>query len=1120
MAENINIDIVINAANAAKTLKEQKDALKELNKALDEVKEGTGAFELLNDSANQLKSSMDTLTLSFEDVYGEGVQPLTTKMGELEDRMYAMAAAGQQNTEEFKTLQAEAIKMRRTIQDVDETVDAFAQKGARLQGFVGIVSGIAGGFAVAQGAAALFGKENEAIEKTLLKVQATMAILNGLQELNTLITEKNVVIQRILNTVMKANPIFIILGVITAVTAAYAILTRKTEDNIKAEKLATQQKKALAEEQKKQAEFIGQESSAYVTLVERLRLTNPQSKERLTLIKEINSTYGTTLKNLSDETTFQNQLNKSIDDYINFLKLKYALQANEDLIQKNLTKQATLTKELNEAEADLQKSINARKASGYQDTGRDLRIALELQYQVVDELRKNLSDADARLKGYVKSSIDATNKIATTGLKTTKESETEKTKVVTDESEKREAAYLAELKRIEELNKAIEENSLNRFKSIEDLAFELETFNLNQYAKEFANLKNAFSKETDLLFEQSEKDIADLQKRYTEKERLTKEYLDKEAQINSDYDTLFQLSRDRYASNLYAIQVKNSNELIKLDLDNAKLTYDNNLEFLDKQLEDKKNANNKEKELNKELDDSSKRSLEQQTIDLATQLDKQAQLIIKREAEKADFISKMNETRSTEERLIYQGVIEDIDKLQIKTQDEIKTNGDLLAEKKKQLEVNEKLYGTGVAQKQIEEIVNLEKSTFEQRKKLTEDYYKEVEAKVTDRYKQEQAAIDGQLKAAQEQADALKASAVGYYEVVTYQQEELAKATTQAQKDDIADTIEIYNIKAQGAEDAADLELQGVEKLKRDKIKLEGEYNKTIIDLTKNTTTKINNEEVVRTEKTKEELDKRKADYENFAADAADAVLGLLGAAFNSLTEARIAAIDREKQAQLDALQTEEDAYVKSTEKKTNAEKFKSDKEAEFAKKKADIDKKYEKQKAEAQYKNEVRQWEFTFLQATANFANAMLKAAPNPFLLATTGILGVLQLATITANKPVKTFGKGGLLDGPSHAAGGIATPYGEMEGGEAVINKASTKKFLPILSAINEAGGGVPLVNTSMMANGGVTNVNNNNVDMSNVELLLQAYFNRPIKTYVTSSDVTTAQGVDRRLNDRTSF
>ena len=1120
MAENINIDIVINAANAAKTIKEQKDALKELNKALGEVKEGSGAFELLNDSATQLKSSMDVLTLSFEDVYGEGVQPLTSKMGELEDRMYAMAAAGQQNTEEFKTLQAEAVRMRRTIQDVDETVDAFAQKGARLKGFIGIVSGIAGGFAVAQGAAALFGKENKAVEETLLKVQATMAILNGLQELNTLITEKNVVIQRILNIVMKANPIFIILGVITAVTAAYAILTRKTEDNIKAEKLATEQKKALAAEQKKQAEFIGEESAAYVTLVERLRLTIPQSKERLTLIKQINETYGTTLKNISDETAFQNQLNKSVDEYIGFLKLKYALQANESLIQKNLTKQATLTKELNEAEALLQKSIDARKASGYKDTGRDLRIALELQYQVVDELRKNLADADGRLKGYVKSSIDATNKIGASGLKTTKESETGKTKVVTDEAAKREAAYLAELQRIEELNNAIEENSLNRFKSIEDLAFELETFNLNQYAKEFANLKRAFEKETDLLFQQSEKDIADLEKRYTAKERLTKEYLDKEAQINKDYDTLFQLSRDRYNSNLYAIQVKNSNELIKLDLDNAKLSYENNLELLDKKLSDKKHAINQEKNLNAELSVSEGKRLDKETKDLDKNIQTQNKLLERRLTEREANITKMNEARSEEERSIYQGVINDIDALQVKTKEEIAVNEGLLKTKKERLEVDKKLYDTGAAEKQSEEIVNLEKSTFDQRKKLNEDYYKEVEAKITSRYTQEQAAIDGQLKAAQEQADALKASAVGYYEVVTYQQEKLAKATTQADKDDIADTIEIYNIKAQGAEDAANLELQGVEKLKRDKVKLEGEYNKTIIDLAKNTTTKINNEEDARTEKTTEELAKRKADYENFAAEAANAVIGLLGAAFNSITQSRIANIDREKQAQLDALQTEEDAYLKSTEKKTNAEKFKSDKEAEFAKKKADIDKKYEKQKAEAQYKNEIKQWEFTFLQATANFANAMIKAAPNPFLLATTGILGVLQLATITANKPVKTFGKGGLLDGPSHANGGIATPYGEMEGGEAVINKASTKKFLPILSAINEAGGGVPLVNTSMMANGGVTNVNNNNVDMSNVELLLQAYFNRPIKTYVTSSDVTNAQSIDRRLTDRTSF
>lgn len=52
--------------------------------------------------------------------------------------------------------------------------------------------------------------------------------------------------------------------------------------------------------------------------------------------------------------------------------------------------------------------------------------------------------------------------------------------------------------------------------------------------------------------------------------------------------------------------------------------------------------------------------------------------------------------------------------------------------------------------------------------------------------------------------------------------------------------------------------------------------------------------------------------------------------------------------------------------------------------------------------------------------------------------------------------FAQGGILSGPSHAYGGIKTPYGELEGGEAVINKRSSSMFGGLLSAINEAGGG----------------------------------------------------------------
>jgi hypothetical protein len=53
-------------------------------------------------------------------------------------------------------------------------------------------------------------------------------------------------------------------------------------------------------------------------------------------------------------------------------------------------------------------------------------------------------------------------------------------------------------------------------------------------------------------------------------------------------------------------------------------------------------------------------------------------------------------------------------------------------------------------------------------------------------------------------------------------------------------------------------------------------------------------------------------------------------------------------------------------------------------------------------------------------------------------------------------------MLYGPSHAEGGIPFSVGgklgfEAEGGETIINKKSSTRFRPLLSAINQAGGGV---------------------------------------------------------------
>ena len=72
----------------------------------------------------------------------------------------------------------------------------------------------------------------------------------------------------------------------------------------------------INKEQKENGEYISKESSEYVSLLYALKQTNKESEQRKSLLIEINDNYGTTLKNLSDEASFQMQLNTAIREYI------------------------------------------------------------------------------------------------------------------------------------------------------------------------------------------------------------------------------------------------------------------------------------------------------------------------------------------------------------------------------------------------------------------------------------------------------------------------------------------------------------------------------------------------------------------------------------------------------------------------------------------------------------------------------------------------------------------------------------------------------------------------------------------------------------------------------------
>lgn len=89
--------------------------------------------------------------------------------------------------------------------------------------------------------------------------------------------------------------------------------------------------------------------------------------------------------------------------------------------------------------------------------------------------------------------------------------------------------------------------------------------------------------------------------------------------------------------------------------------------------------------------------------------------------------------------------------------------------------------------------------------------------------------------------------------------------------------------------------------------------------------------------------------------------------------------------------------------------------------------------------------------------ANEIYKTVMSGLIAATTAA----QVSAISNQQFAKGgLTEGGMFEGPSHANGGVKFKVGgrihEAEGGEAIINKRSTSLFKPILSAINQAGGG----------------------------------------------------------------
>jgi hypothetical protein len=271
--------------------------------------------------------SLNRLEASFEDVYGE-VQPLTGRIGELEDQLYQMAAAGQQGTQEFTQLAAEIGKMKKVIVDVDMAVDGMS--GSMSQKLGGSIQGLAGGFELVQGTMGAFGVESAKVEEALLKVQSAMAISQGVQTIRESIPAFKALGATIAQTAVGQN-------ILTGAQKLYNLVVGKSVGAMKTLKLAIA------------ATGIGALVLVLVEVASAMDLFGDSSEDAEAAQKKLEDQMERTMNQMNDYAE-QSQLMISSNDNVTSSAIK------------NAKLRGASEKELNElTKSGLEDNINTRK---------------------------------------------------------------------------------------------------------------------------------------------------------------------------------------------------------------------------------------------------------------------------------------------------------------------------------------------------------------------------------------------------------------------------------------------------------------------------------------------------------------------------------------------------------------------------------------------------------------------------------------------------------------------------------------------------------------------------------------------------------------------------------------
>jgi len=312
----------------------------------------------------------------------------------------------------------QAGRIKDSIGDARAEVGYFASDTRRLDAVIGTVQAIGGAYQVVEGATALMGVESENLQKTMVKLQAAMAVVTGLQEIQNLLQEESAAmqgllalrttvltaaqtayatavgtatgVQRALNLAMAAAP----WALAATALAAIVVAVGNYQDKIKK---AAEQQKLFNEINSETQKNFEEEVKSVSGLLAVVNNHNASMVERKNALAEIQKIYPDFLANQNLDKVGSEELKTATTNLTNEIykqaKAKAAFAKLQELSAKML--EYELGKQ--QAQLSTQAEINRLYASG----------ASPAQVQKFIESQKNVGTIAEQNAAKIQSQIDA-----------------------------------------------------------------------------------------------------------------------------------------------------------------------------------------------------------------------------------------------------------------------------------------------------------------------------------------------------------------------------------------------------------------------------------------------------------------------------------------------------------------------------------------------------------------------------------------------------------------------------------------------------------------------------------------------------------------------------------------